>query len=144
MNSFGFDDVVADFNKLTNNAENAKPEVRKMAVKMRDRAKAIATSNGLIETGAGVEGIDIEEKNDEVDVGWGQRPNFHLYFHEIGFHAIDNRRGKVRISRSGKNRTRVYTTNATYIAAKPHMRPAFDELEPEFYKKIQQTLERGV
>ena len=145
MKSFGFEEVEKDFIQLEKNADNAKPEVKKQAIKMRDRARSIAKAKGLQKTGSGVSGIDIEEKLDSVDIGWGQRPNFHLYFHELGFHALDNRLGRVRISRSGKNRVRVYMSKkATYVAPKPHMRPAFDELEPEFYRKIQNTLEKGV
>lgn len=145
MNSFGFEEVEKDFLQFEQNADQVKPEVKKVAVKMKDRAISIAVSKGLVKTGAGVSGIEIEEKVNEIDIGWGQRPNFHLYFHELGFHALDNRKGRVRISRNGKNRARVYRSKkATYVAPKPHLRPAFDELEPEFYDKIQNTLEKGV
>lgn len=146
MRSFGFDEVQSDFIKLANNADDVKPEVKKVAIKMRDRARAIAQAKKLVRTGSGVSGIDIGETDAGVDVGWGQRPNFHLYFHELGFHALDNRRGKIRLSRNSKGkRARIYSSKkATYIAPKPHMRPAFDELEPEFYKSIQKTLEKGV
>lgn len=145
MDSFGFDDIVNDFNRFEQNADQAQPEVKKHAIKMRDQARSIAKSKGLAKTGAGVSGIDIEEKVDEIIVGWGQRPNFHLYFHELGFHALDNRRGKIRVRRNNKNRSRIYNSvKATYVAPKPHMRPAFDQLEPEFYNTIQNTLEKGV
>lgn len=145
MDSFGFEDIVNDFNRFEQNADQAQPEVKKYAIKMRDQARSIAKSKGLAKTGAGVSGIDIEEKVNEIIVGWGQRPNFHLYFHELGFHALDNRRGKIRVRRNNKNRSRIYNSvKATYVAPKPHMRPAFDQLEPEFYNKIQNTLEKGV
>lgn len=146
MKTFGFDEASNDFDKLLSNADQVQPEVKKVAIKMRDQARRIATSKNLNKTGAGVEGIEIEEKKDSVEVGWSQRPNFHLYFHELGFHALDNRRRKLRLKRSSKGkRARYYGgVSATYIAPKPHMRPAFDALEPEFYNKTQQILERGV
>ena len=146
MDSFGFDDLTADFDKLINNVERVKPEVRKVAIKMRDRARIIAKVKGLQKTGAGVSGIDLEEKDDRIDIGWSQRPGLHLFFHEIGFHALDNRRGRVRLSRNSRGkRSRIYSgKGATYVAPKPHLRPAFDENEEEFYKKVQQTLEKGV
>lgn len=145
MKSFGFEQIEQDFRQFEQNADQAQPEVKKHAIKMRDQARSIAKSKGLAKTGAGVFGIDIEEKVDEIIVGWGQRPNFHLYFHELGFHALDNRRGKIRVRRNNKNRSRLYSSvKATYVAPKPHMRPAFDQLEPEFYNTIQNTLEKGV
>lgn len=146
MRSFGFDEVQLEFEKLYRNADDAKTETKKIAIKMRDRSRSIAKSKGLAKTGAGLSGIDVEEKDDGVDIGWGQRPNFHLYFHELGFHALDNRRGKMKLKRSNKGkRARYYSgTGATYIAPKPHVRPAFDELEPDFYRSIQKTLEKGV
>lgn len=146
MKAFGFEDAVNDFDTLTRNADDAKPEVEKMAIKMRDRAKKIAVAKGLTATGAGTSGIVAEEQDDGYEVGWAQRPNFHLYFHELGFHALDNRRGKARLKRNSKgSRARIYDSGqATYVTAKPHMRPAFDELEPEYYEKVQNTLEKGV
>lgn len=146
MDVFGFDEVTADFNKLISNSDRVKPEVSKMAIKMRDRARIIAKAKGLQRTGAGISGIEIEEKDDSVDIGWSSRPGLHLYFHELGFHALDNRRGRVRLSRNSRGkRSRIYSgTGATYVAPKPHMRPAFDESEEKFYKKVQQTLEKGV
>lgn len=146
MESFGFDELVEDTNKLLSNAGNLMPEVKKKAITIRDRAKIIAKTKGLKKTGAGVSGIEIEEKEDAVDIGWSERPGLHLYFHELGFHAVDNRRGRVRVRRNSRgNRARLYDSKqATYVAAKPHLRPAFDENEEDFYKKIQQTLEKGV
>ncbi|WP_062532338.1 hypothetical protein [Jeotgalibaca dankookensis] len=146
MKSFGFDDVQTDFNKLAKNADDVKPETKKYAIKMRDRARAIAQAKKLVRSGAGVSGIEIEDTDKGADVGWSQRPIFHLYFHEIGFHALDNRHGRIRLSRNSKGkRARVYSSKkATYISPKPHMRPAFDELEPAYYQAIQKTLEKGV
>lgn len=146
MDIFGFEDLTADFNKLINNTDKVKPEVKKIAVKMRDRARIIAKVKGLKKTGAGVGGIEIEETDNSVDIGWSARPGLHLYFHEIGFHALDNRRGKVRLRRNNRGkRSRVYSgSGATYVAPKPHLRPAFDENKEQFYKKVQQTLEKGV
>ena len=149
MRAFGFDDISDDFEQFEHNADDIMPEVEQMAIKMRDRARSIATAKGLRNTGQGVEGIEVEERSEKpegYDVGWGQRPGFHLFFHEIGFHALDNRRGKVRLRRNSRgSRARIYDSKrATYVPAKPHMRPAFDELEPQFYEKIQKTIEKGV
>lgn len=146
MRTFGFDDVADDFEKFERNTDDIKPEVKKVATKMRDRARQIATAKGLKITGQGVEGIELEEQPEGYEVGWSQRPGFHLYFHEIGFHALDNRHGKMRLKRNNKgSRARIYDFGqATYVAAKPHIRPAFDELEPEYYDTIQKTLEKGV
>lgn len=146
MKSFGFEEVQSDFSKLAKNADDVKPETKKYATKMRDRARAIAQSKKLVRSGAGVSGITTEDTETGADVGWSQRPNLHLYFHELGFHALDNRRGKMRLNRNSKGkRARVYSSGqATYVAPKPHMRPAFDEVVPEFYKAIQKTLEKGV
>ena len=109
-----------------------------MAIKMRDRARIIAKAKGLQRTGAGISGIEIEEKDDSVDIGWSARPGLHLYFHEIGFHALDNRRGKVRLRRNNRGkRSRVYSgTGATYVAPKPHLRPAFDEKRRKNFIKL--------
>ncbi|UJF15062.1 hypothetical protein LZ578_08620 [Jeotgalibaca sp. MA1X17-3] len=146
MKSFGFEDVQSDLNKLAKNAEDIKPETKKYAIKMRDRARQIAQSKKLVRSGAGVSGIEVEDTETGTDVGWSQRPNFHLYFHELGFHALDNRRGRIRLSRNSKGkRARIYSSSkATYVSPKPHIRPAFDAIEPEFYKAIQKTLEKGV
>lgn len=146
MKSFGFEEAIQDFEQFEQNANNVDQEVKKVAVKMRDRSRQIATAKGLNKTGAGVEGIEEEKTADGYDIGWSDRPNFHLYFHELGFHALDNRLGKIRLRRNTKGkRSRQYGgVKATYIPAKPHVRPAFDELEPEYYEKIQNALEKGV
>lgn len=146
MKAYGFEEAANDFQKLERNADEAEPEVHKMAIKMRDRAKNIAIAKGLNRTGAGVDGIEEEKTDNGYDIGWAERPNFHLYFQEIGFHALDNRLAKVRLKRSsGGKRERSYDgVKATYVPPKPHVRPAFDELEPEFYGKIQNVLEKGV
>lgn len=145
--SFGFDEVVADFGKYEENATQAELTLVNNGEKMRERARAIARSKGLFKSGQGVSGIDIEKKTNEVLVGWGDRPFMHLFFHEVGFHALDNRhRKKYLLERNSRGtRKRFYhNTKATYIAPKPHLRPAFDELENEFYKSMQDTLEKGV
>lgn len=146
MKSFGFEEAAKDFEKFERNVDDVEPEVKKVAVKMRDRSRQIAIAKGLNKTGAGVEGIEEERTEGGYDIGWSERPNFHLYFHELGFHALDNRGGKTRLKRNSKGkRERHYDgVAATYVPAKPHVRPAFDELEPEYYNKIQSVLEKGV
>lgn len=84
----------------------------------------------------------MEEREDTIIIGWANRPGFHGYFHEIGFHALDNRHGKQKIKRSNKNRKRSYRgAKATYVAPSPHIRPAFDSLKNDFYKDVQKSLE---
>lgn len=51
---------------------------------LQEAGKQIAVSKGLIRTGAGIAGIVVERDGDDRLIGWSGRPNFHLYFHEIG------------------------------------------------------------
>lgn len=141
---FGFDMFSKDIERYERNAEHIENKLHENADKMRDRAKDIATSKGLKVTGAGVEGIVSEHDESTSTIGWSSRPNFHLYFHEIGFHALDNRHGKVRVQRTGKKtgRQRIYNkeTRATYVAPKPHMRVAFEEGKDKFYRDMQKEI----
>lgn len=147
MRAFGFDDALKDLDQLVKNTTEAKTFVIKHAEKVRDRARQYAEKQGLRKSGVGISGINVETTEEGANVGWNGRPAFHLYFHELGFHAIDNRQGKVRLKRGGKKngRMRLYKgVKATYVGPKPHVRPANDELEQEFYEGIQKTIEKGV
>lgn len=138
---FGFNEASSDMKNFLRKGQNIDRVVKKYADKTKDKAKKIAQARGLRVTGAGVEGIQVEEGSDEWKVGWVSRPNFHLYFHEIGFHALDNRYKKQRIKRIGKGRKRSYRgVKATYVAPTPHLRPAWDSLEGRFYSEVQQKL----
>lgn len=140
--SFGFDLALGDVEKYTRRGRTVKQKVGEYADLVVTKAQSIATSRGLFKTGAGVGGIEKEDKGSGYDVGWANRPNFHLYFHEIGFHALDNRHGKQRIKRDSKGkRQRSYRgSRATYVAPTPHLRPAWDQLEGKYYAEIQRYL----
>lgn len=83
------------------------------ANKIVKKSKSIARSKGLHKTGAGVAGIVYERENDDRLIGWESRPNFHLYFHEIG-------------------------TYKDY--PRPHVRPAADQEENGIIEDISKTV----
>lgn len=123
---FGFDESASEMDDYAKKADNAMKELVSIAEDMRDTAKEIFAKVSTMRTGKGQSGIEIEKKTTEVLVGWETRPNLHGYFHELGFHALDNRHKKQRISRTGKSRKRMYRrVKATYVPPRPHMRPAF-------------------
>ena len=139
---FGFDDFAHDTERMMRKGEQAGEVVREYADKMKERAVNIAIGKGLIRTGQGVSGIQTDGKGDRYDVGWITRPNMHLYFHELGFHALDNRKKKHTGRKKLGSRNRGYRgTRATYISPTPHMRPAFDQLKEQFYSDVQKKLE---
>lgn len=141
---FGFDSVISEMDGYIRKAKNAKKAVRESADEMRDLARSNASAQGLFKTGAGVSGIDSEHHEGYSEIGWSNRPNLHLYFHERGFHALDNRyKEKWRLKRQGKRGkgARSYRgVTATYIPPKPHMRPAFTAKKNEFYKRVQDEI----
>lgn len=114
---FGFDEAGMDIETLLNNAESISTVYEQSATKLQDRTKSIASSKGLQVTGAGVSGIEKEVDGNGFKIGWGPRPNFHLYFHEIGTYKDPPR---------------------------PHIRPATDELKDEIYDDTQKHIEKGV
>ena len=121
---FGFDMFSKDLDRYEKNVEQIENKLHENADKMRDKAKSIATSKGLRVTGDGVEGIISEHDNTESTIGWASRPNFHLFFHEIGFHALDNRHGKVRLKRTSKKtgRQRIYGGKTCLLYTSPSPR----------------------
>ena len=114
---FGFDEAAQDIETLVNNASTIESIYEESATLVQDRVKSIASSKGLQVTGAGVSGIEKEVDGNGFKIGWGPRPNLHLYFHEIGTYKDP---------------------------ARPHIRPAVDETEGPIQDKIQNKLTEGV
>ena len=140
---FGFDRINNQFAKYENNVKEAKVVLEKHANKMKDTAISNATAGKLVKTGEGIKGIVTEPTENGQNVGWASRPNFHLYFHELGFHAVDNRHGKQTIRRDtkGVRKRRYGRVRATYVAPTPHMRPAFKANERQFLYEMVTTIQ---
>ena len=83
-----------------------------------------------------------EKKSNTITIGWSERPGLHGYFHELGFHALNNRAKKKQvIPRTGKSRKRVYRrVKATYVPPRPHMRPAFDKYNKDIEIRVQNKI----
>ena len=140
--SFGFDEMDRVFAKYENNVEKSKLILEKNAKKMKKDAVSIATSKGLKVTGEGVKGITTESTNNGYNVGWSSRPNLHLYFHERGFHAQNNRQKQTVFRDSKGARTRHYKPGqATYVPPSPHMRPAFERNKMAFLNEMRNTIQ---
>ena len=140
---FGFDRINNQFAKYENNVDKAKVVLEKHANKMKDTAISNATAGKLVKTGEGIKGIVTEPTENGHNIGWASRPNFHLYFHELGFHAVDNRHGKQTIRRDtkGARKRRYGRVRATYVAPTPHMRPAFKANERQFLYEMVTTIQ---
>lgn len=140
---FGFDRINNQFAKYENNVEKGKLVLEKHANKMKDSAISNAKAGGLVKTGAGVSGIQTEPTENGHNIGWATRPNFHLYFHELGFHALDNRNGPqtVRRDTKGARKRRYGRAKATYVPPTPHMRPAFKANEKKFLFEMVRTIQ---
>ena len=140
---FGFDKINNQFAKYENNVKEAKVVLEKHANKMKDTAISNARAGELVETGKGIKGITTEPTENGYNVGWATRPNFHLYFHELGFHAVDNRHGKQTIRRDtkGARKRRYGRVRATYVPPTPHMRPAFKANERQFLYEMVTTIQ---
>ena len=141
---FGFDRINNQFAKYENNVKEAKVVLEKHADKMRDSARQNVKASKLKQrTGDGIEGITTEPTENGYNIGWATRPNFHLYFHELGFHAVDNRHGKQTIRRDtkGARKRRYGRVRATYVAPTPHMRPAFKANERQFLYEMVTTIQ---
>ena len=135
---FGFSGVIAKLNKISSNAKSINSIVEKEAEEIKDDAKKIATSKGLKVTGAGVEGIIAKHSLYESTVGWAGRPNLHLYFHEVGFHAGFSK--ATSRERRGKRARRYKKGSRKYVAPKPHIRPAALQHKDSFAKKVKDKL----
>ena len=139
---FGFDRINNQFAKYENNVGKAKVVLEKHANKMKDSAVSNARAGGLVATGRGIGGIAIEPTENGHNVGWATRPNFHLYFHELGFHALDNRQKQtIRRDTKGARKRRYGRARATYVPPTPHMRPAFKANEKQFLFEMVQTIQ---
>lgn len=139
---FGFDRINNQFAKYENNVDEAKKVLEKHADKMKDAAISNARAGGLVETGKGIKGINIEPTENGYNVGWASRPNFHLYFHELGFHAVDNRQKQtIRRDTRGARKRRYGRVRATYVPPTPHMRPAFKANEKQFLYEMVTTIQ---
>lgn len=140
---FGFDRINNQFAKYENNVEASKLVLEKHAKTMEAAAKSNAVAGGLRVTGQGVSGIQTEPTENGFNVGWASRPNFHLYFHELGFHAVDNRGSKQTIRRDlrGARKRRYQRVRATYVPATPHMRPAFKQNRDKFLYEMIHTIQ---
>lgn len=132
---FGFEESAQEFDVFADKATQAKSAMEDVGEKMKETAKQIASSKGLNKTGAGISGIVKTTQGDDVVIGWATRPNLHLYFHELGFHALDNRRGRRKKRQKGFRGKR-----ATYVPPSPHMRPAFYKHEREFVEQVQNKI----
>lgn len=135
---FGFSGAIAKLNKIRSNTKTINSIVEKEAEEIKDDAKKIATSRGLKVTGAGVEGIITKHELYESTVGWASRPNLHLYFHEIGFHAGFSK--ATSRERRGKRARRYKKGTRKYVAPKPHIRPATLQHKDSFAKKVKDKL----
>ena len=135
---FGFSGAIAKLNKISSNAKDVNSIVEKEAEEIKDDAKKIATSKGLKVTGAGVEGIIAKHSLYESTVGWAGRPNLHLYFHEVGFHAGFSK--ATSRERRGKRARRYKKGSRKYVAPKPHIRPAALQHKDSFAKKVKDKL----
>ena len=123
---FGFDEAIQDLERYSSRANNINEKVYQEGIKMRDDAR----------------NIDIERVSNGVEIGWSNRPNFHLFFHEFGFHATGRKKGKRHTSRSSKGkRKRRYKTGTVYVPPKPHLRPAFDRGKDKFQNNIKKYIE---
>lgn len=114
---FGFDEAAQDVEMLEANANGIEEVYQESANLIVNRSKSIASSKGLEVTGAGVAGIVDDVDGNGFRIGWGGRPNLHLYFHEVGTYKDPPR---------------------------PHIRPASDQSEDEVYEKVQNKLTEGV
>ncbi|TLQ49280.1 hypothetical protein FEZ33_01200 [Ruoffia tabacinasalis] len=115
--TFGFEEAIQDTEKLLYGAETVHLVYEDSADKLQARTVEIASSKGLEVTGKGVAGIETIVDSNGFKLGWGPRPNLHLYFHEIGTYKDPPR---------------------------THVRPAVDELETEIQDDIQNKLTEGV
>lgn len=129
---FGFEVASKELKQLASRADHVNEKVVEEGNKMRDDARNIARGLGLYKTGHGVSGIEIEKISNGVEIGWLNRPNFHLYFHEYGFHATGRKKGK---------RKRKYKSGTKYVPPKPHLRPAFDRGKDKFQNNIKKYIE---
>lgn len=139
---YGFNESAAEMDMYSRKADKAMEELEAIAEDMQSTAKEIFAGKSRPRTGAGVDGIVIERTRSSITIGWSDRPGLHGYFHELGFHALDNRGKKKHIiPRTGKSRKRIYRrVKATYVPPRPHMRPAFEKHEKSIEIRVQNKI----
>ncbi|MGX7091182.1 hypothetical protein [Hutsoniella sourekii] len=139
---FGFDEAASMFDNYASKSSNAKPEFIRIAEDMHKDARSNFQSGLRQHTGQGASGIQIEKSAEEATIGWSGRPGLHGYFHELGFHALDNRFGRQRVARNrtGKRKRRYRKRQATYVPPTPHMRPAFYAHQGSMQGRIQKAI----
>ena len=137
MEVFGFDNAIAKFNKIASNTSKVNAVIVKEAEEIKEDAKSIAIGKGLKKTGAGVDGIVTKHSNFESSIGWAGRPNLHLYFHEIGWHAGFSKH--TSRNRTGK-RERRCRKGRVYKPPNPHVRPAAMKHKDPFARKVKEAL----
>lgn len=110
---FGFDEAANDMEEYLVKADKAQEEMYDVGEDMRDASRRNFQAQTTTRTGQGAEGIEVEKRGDAVDIGWSSRPGLHGWFHELGTYKDP---------------------------PKPHMRPAFDEHEEDFVRRVQQVI----
>lgn len=146
--AFGFDEMINKLDNYERLSSEGQKVTKEYADKMRDKAEQYFVSGLRQRTGQGASGINVEHSGEVSEVGWDARPGLHGYFHELGFHALDNRRRtlgrkkKWNLKRGvGSNRPRIYKgVIATYVPPTPHMRPAFYDYEKMYHKDAQERV----
>ncbi|MGX7099595.1 hypothetical protein ACWOBH_06235 [Globicatella sanguinis] len=138
--AFGFGESAMEMEKYHSKADNAMKELEKIADDMMDEARDVFMMKSPPRTHKGEKGIVQDKKGSTITIGWSGRPGLHGYFHELGFHALDNRRKQI-IPRTRKSRKRVYRrVKATYVPPRPHMRPAFDKYNKDIEIRVQNKI----
>lgn len=117
---FGFDEAIQDLERYSSRANNINEKMYQEGIKMRDDARNIARGLGLYKTGKGVSGIDIERVSNGVEIGWSNRPNFHLFFMSLAFMLLgvkgkDIHHDQVKVNESVGIRQEQYTYHLNHI-----------------------------
>ena len=140
---FGFDEATRMFDDILRKADEGRKTTEEYQEKMMEQARRNFQAGTNQRTGRGASGIQKETSGDNYDVGWSSRPGLHGYFHELGFHALDNRRRKkYRLKRNtnGKRARSYRGVTATYVPPTPHMRPAYFDLKEQYLTEAQRRL----
>lgn len=138
METFGFEQAIVRLEKIASNTSKVNDVIVKEAEAIKEDAKSIAISKGLKVTGAGVDGIVAKHNNLESLIGWAGRPNLHLYFHEVGWHAGFSK--YTSRGRTGKRIRRYKKGSRKYKPPNPHVRPAAQKHKDPFARKVKEAL----
>lgn len=138
---FGFNESAQEMEMYHSKADNALKELQEIGKDMMEEAKSNFAKVSNQRTGKGRDGIVMEKEGKKVTIGWSERPGLHGYFHELGFHALDNRGKRQHIRRTTKSRKRMYArVRATYVPPRPHMRPAFESHNADIEIRVQNKI----